>query len=96
MLPCLKRTIAVGWASAAALAALLVGCAPASPAAAAPPDRPIASVHQRQCSRCHAAPEPGTRSRETVESAAARHRKRVRLTPEEWVAMVEFLSAPAN
>jgi hypothetical protein len=80
----------------------LGACAPASASgsaqASAPTatERPIASVHQQQCGRCHAPPEPGRRTREEVESAAGRHRKRVRLSPEEWVAMITFLSATPN
>jgi hypothetical protein len=74
------------------LALLLGACSPA----AAPGAQPIATVHRSQCGRCHVPPEPLTRSREQVENAAARHARRVRLTHDEWTAMIEYLAPDAN
>jgi hypothetical protein len=71
---------------------VLAACAPATA-----PDAPrIATVHRSQCGRCHIPPEPRTRPREQVESAALRHAHRVRLTPEEWTAMIEYLAPAPN
>jgi hypothetical protein len=65
-----------------------LACSPAS----APGGSPIATVLRSQCGRCHVPPEPRMRSREQVESAAARHAKRVRLTRDEWTAMIDYLT----
>src|SRR5579872_3180215 len=84
-------------AAAATLVAVWgAGCAPAGPrgadtAAAAPP---IAAVHARQCGRCHAPPERGEHSRTTLENAFVRHRRRVRLTEDEWAEMAAYLAGP--
>jgi hypothetical protein len=67
-------------------------CSPAS----APDARPIAAVHRHQCGRCHTPPEPGVLARDRVESAAQRHDKRVRLTRDEWTAMIEYLAPKTN
>jgi hypothetical protein len=76
-----------------ALGLLALGaCTPAS----APDSPPIATMHRNQCGRCHNPPEPGTRSREQVESAATRHARRVRLTHEQWSAMIEYLARESN
>jgi hypothetical protein len=81
------------WIAAAALGVLVLGaCSPAS----APGAPAIATVHRSQCGRCHVPPEPQTRSREQVEVAAARHARRVRLTHDEWTAMIEYLAPQAN
>jgi hypothetical protein len=77
---------------AALIAFAPTGCSPA----AAPGAPRIAAVHQRQCGRCHAPPEPGLRSRDQLESAAERHRQRVRLTQDEWSAMIDYLAAKSN
>jgi len=82
------RALAV--VSALLLGSLAVACAPA----AAPDGPPIAAVHRQQCGKCHAPPSPGSHSREEFESAFGRHQKRVRLTQDEWQAMVDYL-APA-
>jgi hypothetical protein len=66
----------------------LLACSPA----ASPDAPPIAAVARNQCGRCHVAPEPRSRARAEVESAVSRHARRVRLTADEWTAMVEYLS----
>jgi hypothetical protein len=76
----------------AVFAAALGACAPAS----SPGTPRVAALHRRQCGRCHAPPEPGTRSRDEVECAAERHRKRVRLTQDEWSVMIDYLAAKSN
>jgi cytochrome c5 len=70
-------------------------CAPASPPTQpAGPEPPIAAVHRSKCGACHKLPAPGTRTRAHLEDAFARHRKRVRLSEDEWAALVDFLARP--
>jgi hypothetical protein len=45
-----------------------------------------------KCGACHVRVPPGTRSRGTIEAAATRHRKRVRMTEPQWANLVEFLA----
>lgn len=74
-----------------------VACASGSPGRAsnATSGEPaIAVVHARGCGKCHAPPEPGTHARAELQAAFGRHSKRVRLTPEEWRAMLDYLAAP--
>jgi hypothetical protein len=71
-------------------------CAPASTSASAADAPPIAAVHRHQCGRCHTPPVPGALARDRVESAALRHDKRVRLTRDEWTAMIDYLAPKAN
>jgi hypothetical protein len=70
----------------------LVACSRAS----SPDAPPIAAVHRHQCGRCHTPPEPGALARDRVESAALRHDRRVRLTRDEWTAMIEYLAPKPN
>jgi len=57
----------------------------------------IASLHQRKCASCHRLVEPSTRSRAAIEDAMSRHGKRVRLSQNEWRALVEYLApSPAT
>lgn len=86
-----RRRVALG-AFSVLIGALATACAPAS----APDAPPIASVHRHQCGKCHAPPAPGSHSRQEFESAFGRHRKRVRLTDEEWQAMVDYLAPRSN
>jgi hypothetical protein len=57
-------------------------------------ERPIARLHASKCGSCHVPVAPGTRSREAVERAMERHGRRVRLTAEQWTAMIEYLAPP--
>ncbi len=93
------------WAAAglaAAVAPWLVGCASsAAPGAGAlergsPPaaEENIAAVHVSKCGACHTLPGPRTRTREHLEEAFSRHRRRVRLTKDEWSAMLDYLAMP--
>jgi hypothetical protein len=56
----------------------------------------VVAVHKVQCSRCHTAPQPGTRTKPYLVDTFARHKKRVHLSQEEWTAMIDYLAAPAN
>jgi hypothetical protein len=99
------RLVALTALPALALAGAIAGCAPASPAVSAtaadgafptPAEgagRPIADLHAHRCGACHTLPAPGTRSRAHLEDAVVRHRKRLRLTAEQWHAMVDYLAA---
>lgn len=82
-----------GLALLAVLAApLATACSPA----VAPGAPPIATVHRAQCGRCHSPPEPGSQPRDALGDAFGRHHKRVRLSDEQWQAMIDYLAAPAN
>jgi hypothetical protein len=86
-------------ASWASLASLAIACArpQSGDASNAHDERPaIAQTHQRKCASCHRLVEPGARTRLVIEQAAARHDKRVRLTPDEWRALVDYLAPPAS
>ncbi len=54
----------------------------------------IAKVHASKCGSCHSPPQPDTRTREHIEDAFSRHKRRVRLTNEEWAMMVDYLAMP--
>src|ERR1700733_9772937 len=54
----------------------------------------IATVHANKCGSCHTLPAPKTRTREHLEDAFSRHKKRVRLTREEWATMIDYLAMP--
>jgi len=54
---------------------------------------PIASVWRSRCGACHVRVEPRTHSREQLEKALARHRKRVRLREDQWQELVTFLAS---
>ena len=70
--------------------------------AAAPPpggfsetaERSIAALHASKCGSCHTAPAPKTRTRDHLEDAFTRHKKRVRLTSDEWTELVGYLAMP--
>jgi hypothetical protein len=74
----------------------LVACSAAPPAgsAAEASERDIATLHASKCGACHSAPAPKTRSREHLEDAFARHKKRVHLTREEWAELTDYLALP--
>jgi hypothetical protein len=77
--------------------ALLPGmfaCVASTPSVGSPPSRDvaIAAVHAHKCGACHVSPEPKSRTREHVEAAFVRHKKRVHLRPAEWSAMIDYLS----
>lgn len=68
-------------------------------AACGPPAKPIdprfadiARIHHAKCSKCHKRVEPGEKSRDHLDTALKKHRKRVPLTEEQWGQMVDFLA----
>lgn len=44
-----------------------------------------------RCGNCHTRIEPGTRSREGLDIALQRHRRRVRLSEHDWATLTNFL-----
>jgi hypothetical protein len=80
-----------------ALGAPVAGCATATPydgSTTAPAERSIAAIHASKCGACHTPPNPRTRSREYLDDALSRHRKRVHLSSEEWSEMTDYLAIP--
>ena len=78
-------------------AAALVACGGASSssshAATASSDEPqVASVWRSKCGACHVPVEPGSHTRDAIETALQRHHKRVRLSDEQWTQLVDFLA----
>lgn len=55
----------------------------------------VASVWRSKCGACHVPVEPGSRKRGVIEKAMQRHHKRLHLTEDQWVQLVDFL-APAQ
>jgi hypothetical protein len=73
----------------------VAACAAAPSPGTSEPERPaIAAVHVSKCGSCHTRPDPRSRTREHLEDAFARHKRRVRLTSDEWAAMVDYLAVP--
>jgi cytochrome c2 len=89
------RAWLVGAASVGALAA---ACAPkVSPVtAAAMAAHPRAGeIWSEKCGSCHVPVDPGTRTREALVAALAKHRARAKKISEaEWGELVDFLAAP--
>jgi hypothetical protein len=76
----------------ATLLTVAVACAPAQSSEAPA----IASVHKRQCGRCHSPPEAGKRSKAYLEEALGPHHKRVHMTDQEWSQMIDYLAAEGS
>ncbi len=70
------------------------GAQSTSPSDVAANEPPIAKVWRSRCGACHVRVEPGTRTREHLEDALSRHRKRVRLREDQWGDLVTFLATP--
>jgi hypothetical protein len=89
----MKSKAALVWGLVPSLVACAAG--PASSGPSAPTEHnAMAKVHASKCGSCHTPPDPGTRTREHIEDAFSRHRKRVLLTNEEWAMMVDYLAIP--
>ena len=80
--------------------ASVTGCAtePSPQLRAASVSHPrAAEIWSDKCGACHVPVEPGSRSRQVIESAMVRHQKRTKLTASEWREIVDFLSdSPAR
>jgi len=97
----MDRSAKIALFAAAPLAlACLTGCAtePSPQLRAASVSHPhAAEIWSDKCGACHVPVEPGSRSRQVIESAMVRHQKRTKLTPSEWREIVDFLSdSPAR
>ena len=57
-----------------------------------PPSDAIVAIHRSKCGSCHTRVEPGSIARSTAESAMLRHRRRAKLTEQQWEEMVDLLS----
>lgn len=88
------------WAAFAIGVASASGCAPTStpsPARDVPEgQRQIAEIHKARCGNCHVRVEPGTRTRNELETAFTRHRTRLHLTESDWAAMVDYLAGSSG
>ncbi len=84
------------WALLVNLLAVAAGaCTPEpAPISASNPAPAIAEVHARKCGVCHRLPEAKTRSRPYLEEELSHHRRRVKLSEDEWRAMVDYLASP--
>jgi hypothetical protein len=90
-------------AGATSLLGLAAGCgAPGAVAArsdaaswnapAAPADRAhIVAVYQSRCGSCHRPVPPGSEPHDRLQTELIRHRKRARLTEQEWAGLDAFL-----
>jgi hypothetical protein len=52
----------------------------------------IAAIHRSKCGACHTPVEPGSLARGVAESAMHRHRRRAKLSEQQWSDMVDYLS----
>ncbi len=68
----------------------LVGCSPPADSSSHPP---IEATYKARCGACHQRIEPGSHTREQLETAFARHRTRLHLSEEQWAKLVDFLAA---
>jgi hypothetical protein len=57
-----------------------------------PPSDAIVAIHKSKCGSCHTRVEPGSMARTTAESAMSRHRRRAKLTEQQWEEMIDLLS----
>lgn len=67
----------------------LMACGAERPPNTAPA---IATTITTRCGACHRAPPPDSRPRETLGVALSRHHKRVRLTDDQWEAVLDYLA----
>jgi hypothetical protein len=88
----MRRVLAV---AGLALAGALGACGsepPFDPMSVPPPYREVAEIHHAKCGACHKRVEPGDKTRQRLQKALVRHRKRVKMTEEQWGLLVEYLS----
>jgi hypothetical protein len=74
----------------------LLACGPPPHADGVGETARAADIHRAKCGSCHVPVEPGTRSREELTQALARHKKRVNLSDAEWASMIEYLTGGAQ
>jgi hypothetical protein len=83
----LAKVCALLAAAFAAFAA--VACGPETP-----PNTPraVATTISSRCGSCHAPPQAGVRTRAALGPVLLRHRTRVRLTEDQWAALLDYLA----
>jgi predicted nucleic acid-binding Zn ribbon protein len=57
---------------------------------------PIMRVYHSRCGACHEPVKPGTRTSDELTQALAKHRKRVRLTEQQWADLTFALAASTH
>ncbi|MDP9150739.1 MAG: hypothetical protein M3O36_12480 [Myxococcota bacterium] len=87
----------IAWGPAVGLALLFcaLGCVQARPndsGVSRQDALEVSRLHTQKCGRCHAPPQPRTRTRDHLEAAFLRHKTRVRFTAEQWAAMIDYLA----
>jgi hypothetical protein len=84
---------------AAALALGSGACVTSSPSAprGSFADGEMATLRVQKCGSCHAPPEPKAHTRAELEGVMLRHKNRVRLTPNQWERLIDYLAeSPRN
>jgi hypothetical protein len=51
------------------------------------------AIYQSRCGACHRPVKPGTEPSDRLQAELIRHRKRARLTDQEWAGLGAFLAA---
>ena len=82
--------------SMVSIVSMVVGCAGSAPSpstvTSTPSEAKGETIWAAKCGACHVPVEPGSRQKRDLESALQRHRKRVRLSEEQWTELVDFLA----
>ncbi len=71
---------------------------PFDPQSVPPQYREVAEIHHAKCGGCHKRVEPGKRTRDKLEKALVKHRRRVNMSEQNWSLLVDYLAqspAPA-
>ena len=74
------------------LVALALGCGTNWRANVPPKYMHVAEIHHGSCGNCHTRVEPGQRTRAAFEKALSRHHTRVKMSDDEWVVLIDYLS----
>jgi mono/diheme cytochrome c family protein len=84
----------------AAIVSVILGSCATSGAPAGPPPGPgseathIAGVYRSRCGACHRPVAPGSEPADKLHTELLAHRKRTRLSEDDWRGLEAFLSAP--
>jgi hypothetical protein len=52
----------------------------------------IVGIHRSKCGSCHTPVQPGSLPRAEAEAAMGRHHRRLRLAPQDWAGMIDYLT----
>jgi mono/diheme cytochrome c family protein len=83
---------------AGALFTWSAGCGTAGAGGSAAPESEathIAVIYRNRCGACHRPVAPGSEPGDKLHAALLEHRKRTRLTEQEWSGIEAFLAPPA-